>query len=191
MACTLAAGLLLGASQAQARPTPLEPSPSASQAPAGQVEWAFSPRGGCEALVLRVIASAHREIKVLAYSFTSAQVTRALLAKAKAGVSVAVVADAKANTSEDRSGKAQAALSALANAGVDVRLISAYAIHHDKSIVVDGQTVETGSFNYSLAAEERNSENVIVHWANPALATAYLQHFRRNYDLSKPFKAAY
>jgi phosphatidylserine/phosphatidylglycerophosphate/cardiolipin synthase-like enzyme len=33
---------------------------------------------------------------------------------------------------------------------------------HDKFIVVFGETVETGSFNYTAAAESKNAENVIV-----------------------------
>lgn len=189
MAWALVTTLVLGSAQVQARPTVLEQQLPSAEAPAGQLELAFSPREGAEALVLKVIASARRDIKVLAYSFTSFHVTRALLDKAKAGVSIALVADAEENTSKDRSGKARAALSALADAGVDVRLISVYASHHDKVMVIDGQTVQTGSFNYSSAAEERNSENVLVHWANPALATDYLQHFQRNYAQSQPFRA--
>jgi len=48
----------------------------------------------------------------------------------------------------------------------------AYAIHHDKVIIADRQTVEQGSFNYSDAAAHRNSENVLVNWGNPKLRTS-------------------
>lgn len=44
-----------------------------------------------------------------------------------------------------------------------------YAIHHDKVIVADRQTVEPGSFNYSHAAAHRSSENVLVNWSNAKL----------------------
>jgi phosphatidylserine/phosphatidylglycerophosphate/cardiolipin synthase-like enzyme len=189
VAWALATTFLMGATQVHARPGLVEWQSSPTQSPSGQVESAFSPHEGAEALVLKVIGSARREIKVLAYSFTSTRVTHALLGKAKEGVAISVVADATENTSQDRSGKARAALSTLANAGVDVRLISVYAIHHDKVMVVDGHTVQTGSFNYSSAAEERNSENVIVHWGNRAIATAFLRHFQRNYLQGTPFQA--
>jgi phosphatidylserine/phosphatidylglycerophosphate/cardiolipin synthase-like enzyme len=33
---------------------------------------------------------------------------------------------------------------------------------HDKFIVVDGETVEEGSFNDTAAAENKNAENVLV-----------------------------
>ena len=158
---------------------------------AGTVEIAFSPDEGSENLVLKVIDSAHHDIRMLSYSFTSAPVARALLAAKKRGVDIRIVADQKSNTSEDRSGKARAALSLLAEAGADVRLIGVYAIHHDKVLVVDGETVELGSFNYSDAAAHRNSENVLVNWKNPQLAKVYLEHFARNYRQATPYQQQY
>jgi phosphatidylserine/phosphatidylglycerophosphate/cardiolipin synthase-like enzyme len=158
---------------------------------AGSIEVAFSPNEGSEALVLKVIDSAKTELRVLSYSFTSAPITAALLRAAKRGVDVQLVADRKNNAVEDKSGKARAALSALANAGVDVRLISVYPIHHDKVVVADRDTVELGSFNYSDAAARRNSENVLVNWHNPGLAKVYLEHFERNHRQAEPYREAY
>lgn len=158
---------------------------------AGTLEVGFSPNEGAEQLVVKVIDSARLEIKVLAYSFTSAPIVAALLRAKKRGVAVFVVADHKSNTSDDRSGKARAALSALANAGGEVRTSSAYAIHHDKVIIVDRQTVETGSFNFSASAASRNSENVMVNWYNPKLAEVYLAHFERNWRQASTFQPAY
>jgi phosphatidylserine/phosphatidylglycerophosphate/cardiolipin synthase-like enzyme len=93
---------------------------------AGTVEVAFSPNEGSEALVIKVIDSARTELRVLSYSFTSAPVTQALLRARHRGVDVKLVADQNNNTSEDRSGKARAALSSLLNAGADVRTIGVY-----------------------------------------------------------------
>jgi phosphatidylserine/phosphatidylglycerophosphate/cardiolipin synthase-like enzyme len=169
----------------------LSSKPSHTVAAAGTVEVAFSPNEGAEALIVKVIDSAQREIRVLSYSFTSAPVTQALLHAKKRGVDIKLVADHKNNVAEDRSGKARAALSALVNAGVDVRTINVYAIHHDKVILVDGITTELGSYNYSAAAASRNSENVLVNWNNPALAKVYLDHFQRNYRQSTPYETRY
>jgi len=155
---------------------------------AGTLEVAFSPNEGTEHLVVKVIDSAIFQIRVLSYSFTSAPVTEALLRAKHRGVDVRIVADEKNNISEDHSGKARAALSALSTAGADVRTIRVYPIHHDKVVVVDGKTVELGSFNYSDAAAHKNSENVLVNWDNEKLAQVYLGHFERNYSLATPFK---
>jgi phosphatidylserine/phosphatidylglycerophosphate/cardiolipin synthase-like enzyme len=105
---------------------------------AGTIEVAFSPNEGSEHLVVKVIDSAKSELLVLSYSFTSAPVTAALLRAKKRGVDVRLVADQRNNVSEDRSGKSRAALSALVNAGVDVRTISVYPIHHDFRGVSNG-----------------------------------------------------
>jgi phosphatidylserine/phosphatidylglycerophosphate/cardiolipin synthase-like enzyme len=90
---------------------------------AGTLEVAFSPDEGGEALVIKVIDAAKSELRVLSYSFTSAPVTAALVRAKKRGVDVRLVADQKNNVSEDRSGKARAALSTLVDAGIDVRTI--------------------------------------------------------------------
>jgi phosphatidylserine/phosphatidylglycerophosphate/cardiolipin synthase-like enzyme len=58
-------------------------------------------------------------------------------------------------------------------------------------IVVDAESVEMGSFNYSDAAAHKNSENVLVNWRNPALAKVYLQHFARNYEQSAAYQLQY
>ena len=79
----------------------------------------------------------------------------------------------------------------LVDAGIDVRTISVYPIHHDKVIIADRQTVELGSFNYSDAAAHRNSENVLVNWGNPKLAEVYLSHSERNYRQAKPYELRY
>ena len=158
---------------------------------AGTIEVAFSPNEGSEHLVVKVIDSAKSELDLLSYSFTSVPVVEALVRARHRGVTVRLVADEKDNVSADRSGKARAALGALVNAGADVRTIRVYAIHHDKVIVADRQTVELGSFNYSDAAAHRNSENVLVNWGNPKLAAVYLEHFERNYRQSTAFAPAY
>jgi phosphatidylserine/phosphatidylglycerophosphate/cardiolipin synthase-like enzyme len=158
---------------------------------AGSVEVAFSPNEGSEHLVIKVIDSARSELDLLSYSFTSVPVVEALVRARHRGVKVTLVADYKDNVSADRSGKARAALGALVNAGADVRTISTYAIHHDKVIIADRQTVEQGSFNYSDAAAHKNSENVLVNWGNPKLADVYLKHFERNYAQAKPYEQGY
>lgn len=162
------------------------------QVPAtGSIEVAFSPSEGSEALVVKVVDTAKTELRILAYSFTSVPVVTALVRAKKRGVDVQLVADDKNNGRDDRTGKARAALSALVNAGISVRTIDAFPIHHDKVIVADRETVELGSFNYSDAAARKNSENVLVNWHNPKLAEVYLKHFDRNYRLASPYELRY
>ena len=140
---------------------------------ASRIEVAFSPEAGSEALVVKVIASARQSIRVAAYSFTSPAVVRALMDAKKRGVDVRVLIDDRGN----RSAASQAAQRLIMGVGIPLRVISVYAIHHDKYIVVDGATTETGSFNYSQAAAKSNSENVLVVWNDRAVAAQYLAHW--------------
>jgi phosphatidylserine/phosphatidylglycerophosphate/cardiolipin synthase-like enzyme len=162
-------------------------SPSTVAVPAaGSMEVGFSPQGSAEALVLKVIDSAKREVRVMAYSFTAAKVVDALRQARHRGVEVYVIADRKANLSGEDRGRGRSALATLVNAGAQVRVIDAYPIHHDKVLIVDGSTVQMGSYNYSASAARSNSENVLVNWNNPALANAYLPHFMRNWQQGTP-----
>ena len=45
-----------------------------------------------------------------------------------------------------------------------------HAIAHNKVIVIDGEIVLTGSFNFTKAAQEKNAENLLII-RDPALAT--------------------
>ena len=57
----------------------------------------------------------------------------------------------------------------------------------DWGYTFDGKTVETGSFNYSAAAEHNNAENVIVLWESPRLAAAYTEDWQRLWDRAEPY----
>ena len=134
------------------------------------IEAAFAPEAGAEALLLKVIGSARQSIRLAGYSFTSPAEVRNLMDAKRRGVDVKVVLDDKGN----RGQASVAAMNLIVGAGIPLRVISAYTIHHDKYIVVDGKHTETGSFNYSQAAAKSNSENVLVIWDNPVVAGRYV-----------------
>jgi phosphatidylserine/phosphatidylglycerophosphate/cardiolipin synthase-like enzyme len=146
---------------------------------------AFSPRGASLELALSCIRAAERNILVAAYSFTSKPVALALAEARQRGVSVQVVADKKGNSSR------YTAVADLVNHGVPVRLNGQYAIHHHKFMVIDGRHVQTGSFNYSAAAVDKNAENVLVLWNMPELADQYATEWRRLWDEAEPLPARY
>ena len=84
-----------------------------------------------------------------------------------------------------------AAMNLLVNADIPVRTISKYKISHDKVIIVDNQTIETGSFNYTRSAAEANSENVLVVSGLPALAQTYLAHWQSRWDDGTDWHSSY
>ena len=137
------------------------------------IEVAFSPEAGAEALVVKVLASAQQTIRLAGYSFTSPAVVKGLLDAKRRGVDVKVLLDDKGN----RGAAHLLAMKMITEANIPLKVVSAYAIHHDKYIVADGRHIETGSFNYSQAAARINSENVLVLWNNEAVAQRYLDHW--------------
>jgi phosphatidylserine/phosphatidylglycerophosphate/cardiolipin synthase-like enzyme len=153
----------------------------------GQIESAFSPDAGAEDLVLKVIHASNKSIRLAAYSFTSPIVAKALLMAKKRGVDVRVLVDEKANLKKAN----LAALNLLVNGNIPTRTISTYAIHHDKYIVSDERHVQNGSFNYSQAAANSNSENVLVIWNNPVLATSFQDHWQSRWSEGRNFRPAY
>lgn len=154
---------------------------SATPLPAGAAyDIGFSPGGTSLTVVLRGIESARSDILLAAYGFTSKPIAQALLAAARRGVRVAVVADQKANS------RSYSAVTFLANQGVPVRLNGNYAIHHHKFMVIDGRHLETGSFNYTQAAVKSNAENVILLWNVPNAAAEYAREWRRLWNESTP-----
>ncbi|OYV29638.1 MAG: endonuclease [Thiomonas sp. 20-64-9] len=154
------------------------------------VSSAFSPEGDALALVIQAIDQAHSSIHMAAYLLTSSEVARALVQAKKRGVAVQVLLDWKGNFDEDAR-YARHAIGILRNAGIAVRSIDAYAIFHDKYMVIDRRTVQTGSFNYTYSAAHRNAENVLVVWNAPGLAARYLADWQRNWDLGRPVQLPY
>jgi len=154
-----------------AKPAPADAAPaaSASAAPestARHVRVHFSPKGGCREAVVDAISSAKSTIRVMAYGFTSQAVSDALAAAKKRGVDVQVILD-KSNLSDKHS-----RMRDVEAAGVPTFVDSKHAIMHDKVVLVDGRTVQTGSYNYTEAAEESNAENCLV-LADKALCAEY------------------
>lgn len=153
------------------------------------VQAGFSPEGSALQLVLNTIVTAQQSIRLMGYSFTSPEVTRALIQAKQRGIDVRVVLDWKANSAKGSAGVA--AMNLLANAGIPVRTVSQFKIMHDKVIITDGRNVETGSFNYSRAAANSNSENVLVIRDYPALAETYLKHWQSRWEMGRDWSGSY
>ena len=144
------------------------------------VEVYFSPKGGCTEAVVQELGKAKATVLVQAYSFTSVPIAKALLAAHKRGVKVEVILD-KSQKSEKYS-----EADFLVNVGIPVQIDTKHAIAHNKIMVIDGQTVITGSFNFTTAAEEKNAENLLVI-RSPELAAKYAANWKVHADHSDPY----
>ncbi len=130
----------------------------------------FSPGGGCTALVVKEINQARRQIRVMAYSFTSAPIGRALIRARRRGVDVQVVIDR--GNATDRYSEVRF----FRNQRIPVYVDAHEELMHDKVMIIDSRIVITGSFNWTRAAEFYNAENLLVI-SSPELAGRYLQNW--------------
>ncbi len=120
------------------------------------VEVYFSPHNGATAAIVREIDRARSEIRVQAYSFTSAPIAQALLKAHTRGIKVEVILDKSQKTGKYSSS------TFLMNARIPTYIDAEHAIAHNKIILIDRSVVITGSFNFTKAAEEKNAENLLI-----------------------------
>lgn len=136
----------------------------------GSVSVWFSPKGGCTDACVGLLRGAKRTIYVQAYSFTSAPIAKALAEARKRGVTIEAILD-KSQRSE-RYTEADF----IAHAGIPTYIDARHAIAHNKIMIIDGETVITGSFNFTKSAEESNAENLLVI-RDSALAARYYRNW--------------
>ena len=159
----------------------VKPEKTTAQQSGPRVTALFSPSGGVERHVVSLIDSAIGSIEMAAYEITNVYIEKALLEAIKRGVKVAVVMD-----KTETQGRQAQVHDTLESAGSEIRLISpSGGIMHDKYIIVDGKTVEWGSYNYTERAEYKNFENATFA-SDSALAQQYHSDFVSIFNQAKP-----
>ena len=155
----------------------------------GSIELAFTPGDAIDNLVIGVINGAQHEILVHAYTFTDRRIAQALVRAERRGVAVTVLADR-----EQARAVPQNVLPQLVDGGVEVWLDVNFSAAHNKVIVIDADsaraTTVTGSFNFTLAAQRNNAENVIVLRDNAPVARAYRDNWHRLKAAAVPWSAS-
>ena len=153
------------------------------------VSVGFGPSAGSEELVFRAIGSAKRRIRLCGHSFGSSKIAKLLSdARENRHIDVSVVLDAKANTQEDMSGKSKLAMNQLVTAKVPTRLSRAFERTLGNFIVVDDETVLTGSFEFADSAR-RSSNDVMVLWKRPDVGAEYMKHWESIWHQAVAYQA--
>lgn len=138
-----------------------------------RIETLFSPDDGTADRIIDLIQQAQERIVFMAYSFTSDDIADAMLERANAGVTVSGVFEesqyyANIGTEYDR----------LYDAGLEVRLDGNSRNMHHKVIIIDGEVLILGSYNFSGSAEIRNDENTLIIF-NSDIAELFMSEFER------------
>ncbi|MCR3754806.1 MAG: hypothetical protein DMNBKLKJ_00253 [Candidatus Westeberhardia cardiocondylae] len=133
----------------------------------------FSPGNSAKEIILHAIKDAKFSIDIAAYSFTSKPITLALIDAKNRGVKIRIVADKKSNTNK------YTAITYLNNHEIPIKLNDKYSIMHNKFMIFDNVSLQTGSFNYTKNAVSRNAENIIylINYSN--VVNKYIYEFNR------------
>jgi phosphatidylserine/phosphatidylglycerophosphate/cardiolipin synthase-like enzyme len=71
--------------------------------------------------------------------------------------------------------------------GIPTYINASHAIAHNKIMIIDKQTVITGSFNFTKAAEESNAENLLI-LSSKEVAKAYIDNWNKHREHSEEYK---
>jgi phosphatidylserine/phosphatidylglycerophosphate/cardiolipin synthase-like enzyme len=143
------------------------------------VEVYFSPDDGVARRLERLVGEAEESIDVMAFAFTADGLAEAMLERRQAGVRLRGVVE------RDQADSAGAEFLHLLEAGVDIRLDNSYGNLHHKVILIDGDTVVTGSYNFTRSAETANDEALLI-LRSPWLAAAFGEEFDRRFAGASP-----
>ncbi len=133
--------------------------------------------------LIPLIEGAQKSIRFMAFSFTRDDLGAAILGRAEAGVDVQGIFETRGSETE------YSELPGLYCAGYAVRQDGNPRTFHHKVLVIDEQTVVTGSLNFSDNADDSNDENVLVI-THGDIAVQYLQEFERRWaEATEPDEA--
>ena len=164
---------ITGPRHAQASPRHESAPPAAPVA--ATVQAAFEK--DCEGLVIREVEHAEKEVLVAIYSITRRNITSALADAVKRGVKVRLKYD-QAQFDYEGMKTSIAFLKKHGIACTAIRMEGDTARMHHKFVVIDGQRVLTGSYNFTSSATEENYENLVLI-ESPDLARRFADEFGR------------
>ncbi len=145
-----------------------------------EVNVCFSPFQRCTQRIINLINNSRKSVDVAMFSFTNRKIARALIRAKSRGVHVRVIIDE--GTAKTR----HCVLPLLINNNIEVKVKrgSGGGLMHNKFAIVDGKYVITGSFNWTVSAQKRNDENLLIV-KNDALANMYEKKFQELWELAK------
>ncbi|TDR31169.1 phospholipase D family protein [Hydromonas duriensis] len=146
----------------------------------------FSPDDDVQQAIVRHLNSAQKQILVQAYLLTDNTITNALITAHRRKVNVRVLLDAE----RMQTAKGSDAV-ALVQAGIPVKLETAYTNAHNKIILIDpntdNATLITGSYNFTVTASSKNAENTLFIRNAPEVMRRYVSNWLKHAQKAEAF----
>lgn len=123
----------------------------------GNISVFFSPKDNTiNSVILDEIRNAKKYIHISAYIITHKNFTDELISAHNRGVEVKVITDANSARNKYSTHKS------LREAKIPVKSENFAGTMHMKNMVIDGETVITGSMNFTKSGEKYNDENTLI-----------------------------
>lgn len=139
-------------------------------APTGSSD-ATTYRQGIDTALVAAIDRVTSTLEIAAYEFNDPLLTEAVIRAAQRDVRVRIVTDTQDGLEDE-----ETTLRRLRNAGASIVDDQRTALMHNKFMILDRQTVWTGSWNYTINDTYRNNNNAIAI-RSQRLVTNYLSEF--------------
>ena len=120
---------------------------------------------------------AHESIDIAMYSLTSREIAQALVAAQKRHVAIKIILDMAQTKDHYSKGRY------MIGKGLDVKFHMGPGLMHHKFAVIDNKILLTGSFNWTMAADKKNAEDLLV-FSDQTLAQKYAKQFKHLWSQS-------
>lgn len=156
----------------------------------GRVSWAstcqsticevcFSPDQACDGRLVSYINDSRQSLDIAIYDLTLKSIGDAILKAKDRGVQIRVIADLRSSENHN------SLISTLKSENIPVKLWGGEhnqsGLMHNKFMILDGQILETGSYNYTFDATKRNAENQ-MYISDSQTISHYQDEFNRLWD---------
>ncbi|HQR08485.1 MAG TPA: phospholipase D-like domain-containing protein [Gemmatales bacterium] len=154
------------------------PNPKVTLTDGTPVENYFSTHDRPANYVMDVLGNTKKSIHFMAFSFTHDGIGQIMLDKAKAGLDVQGVFEKSQSTGS------HSEYTRMHDAKLPVYLDGNSRNMHHKVIIIDGEIVVCGSFNFSKSANESNDENLLIIY-NRAVAAQFEAEYQKVLGVAK------
>jgi phosphatidylserine/phosphatidylglycerophosphate/cardiolipin synthase-like enzyme len=135
----------------------------------------FSPQEACDLPIIEIIQSAKKYIDLAVFDLNRDQIVHALLVAATKKVKVRILVDKR------QAKGSHSLVPLLLKRKVSIKFGVQRGYMHHKFMIVDGQMLETGSYNYTNHASIANAENQL-YLSDPQMIARYQAQFNQLWE---------
>ncbi|HEY0744463.1 MAG TPA: phospholipase D-like domain-containing protein [Chryseosolibacter sp.] len=155
-------------------------STSALQPTIPDLDSYFSPGDMCRNAITKQISMARQDLLVCVFTISDDIITESLITAHRRGVTIRLITD------NEKSFDKGSDIQQLAREGITLRMDTSPNHMHHKFMIVDQQSVLTGSYNWTRGAARFNHENIIIT-KDPATARAFTHEFDKLWPTMAPY----